>query len=514
MALTIEIQVSTGGIGEGSFSPLTTIADPGTGFTYDHTPVNPGQLYIYRARRRDDSQDPECQYSDWSPLVFTRGAYPEENSMPSCSEDTFTGNLSALGLAVEACNGIPTKADWMAEYLNGTIAQDDRRVYGRSLRNATTMRRKVVKGIVQWEGQIEIEITPEGPFPRLQGGIFPVETTGGGPTYTHRFANKVGGWTLTLTQLIGETYFVFPGCRVASVEYAFSKEQDSVLTATFTLIALDRLVFPLDTVPTAATLLGMDTAATDPLDPYSAAIGEAQINEADADVRTMNFSVASNARRKHVFNGKRGARTTFVGMKEVNGSATLFYSHNDNLERDMGVSNPAGSFAVGSTITLAPVSIEFPHPDGLLGFYMPNCDIRAGLNVPDENEIPEELTFMPIDAIGDASETDFYIEITNTEPNADLIAPGTAILALPTSDARKYEHGTVTGVPTTTSIAAGTSTHLSSADDFYNGRTLRFITGTQAGNSRTITDYTGATRTFTTAAFGGAPAAGDLFEVI
>jgi hypothetical protein len=55
---------------------------------------------------------------------------------------------------------------------------------------------------------------------------------------------------------------------------------------------------------------------------------------------------------------------------------------------------------------------------------------------------------------------------------------------------------------------------LSSVDDFYNGRTLTFTSGPLNGQSTTVLDYAGATRTFTVApALSATPTAGATFEV-
>lgn len=56
---------------------------------------------------------------------------------------------------------------------------------------------------------------------------------------------------------------------------------------------------------------------------------------------------------------------------------------------------------------------------------------------------------------------------------------------------------------------------LTATDDFYNGSVLTFRTGTLAGLSRRITDYTGSTRNFSFAtAFPSAPANGDTFHIL
>jgi subtilisin-like proprotein convertase family protein len=66
--------------------------------------------------------------------------------------------------------------------------------------------------------------------------------------------------------------------------------------------------------------------------------------------------------------------------------------------------------------------------------------------------------------------------------------------------------------PTSTSFAGPAS--LNSTDNFYNGFTLTFTSGANAGLARQITIYSGATRTFAFAnAWPAAPAVGDVFTI-
>lgn len=88
-----------------------------------------------------------------------------------------------------------------------------------------------------------------------------------------------------------------------------------------------------------------------------------------------------------------------------------------------------------------------------------------------------------------------------------------------------YEGAFVTSSVSDATPAVGDFTGavgLSATDDFYNGCVLAFTSGTNKGISRKVTDYTGASRTFTfagttgraDAAFTTAPANGDTFIII
>lgn len=267
MALEIEIWQSTSGsTSDGAFSLLATLPDTGAPVTFDNVPVTPPeQLYAYRARRRDtDHVGTPCEYSDWSKPVFLRAPYPERTSTVD-ADDIVTGVETAIYLGIEAVKGIPVKVTDIGPYISGGVGHDVGRRYSRQLRNAPTMRRKVTRGLVTYEGSIEIEITPEGFVPKLLCALHPVASTPLiGPTRSrHRWSNAFGSKTVTLVQRKGQNIEVYPGTRVRRMEAVINKEDDNPLSATFELVALDQLVFPLKSNPTLLADLGISGAVED-----------------------------------------------------------------------------------------------------------------------------------------------------------------------------------------------------------------------------------------------------------
>lgn len=535
MASWIEIEVSTSGISDGAFEPLATVADTTLGGSpspvqFDHAPVIPGQLYIYRTRRYDDVTGLR---SAWSCLVFARGPYPSESGLGTstmCVNDIKSGHDTEIYIALEPCQGIPMKAAYTGEYRQGGIGRDMIRLYGQSLRKSTTMRRKVVRGRTVYEGSIQVEVTPEGFFPTLMTALFPIETFDSGTlpvgapalsssAYRHRWTNKTGGKSVTIIHRKGDLFQVYPGCVVSSVEFTTNKETDDILVATFQLVALDELEFPLDTVSTAPTLLGTATAGLDPLPPYSPADASVIIGSAEGDVKSITFTVTNNLLPRNVLNRKRGPKAHKRTSTDVTGSAVCEWSTDINLQRDLGVTSPAGSYAAGDVIATAAVTCDYlPPANGAgivnrLGFTFPAADIKSAEPVEGPGEVPQNLTFIPIDEIGNAAATDFYVEIDNSLTNAQMLAYGQAILSVPASRSLAYAYGVVKTGSTTTSIVSD-SAHLSSVDDFYNGKTLRILTGTLAGVSKTISDYVGSTHTFTVGAFASSPSANVIFEIV
>jgi hypothetical protein len=67
---------------------------------------------------------------------------------------------------------------------------------------------------------------------------------------------------------------------------------------------------------------------------------------------------------------------------------------------------------------------------------------------------------------------------------------------------------------TTTSIPGGGTASLDATDDHYNGRIIIFTSGALANQATDITDYDGATSTFTVTALTEAAGNGDTFVIV
>ncbi len=446
--------------------------------------------------------------------------------------DILTGTDTELWVAVEGGYGIPTKAQWKAEYTSGSVSRDLMRIYGRTLRNSPTMRRKEVVGRAVYQGDIELEVTPEGAFPRLMSALFPFTTTNltSPARYRHRFYNAFGARSVTIIQRKGRSLYVYPGCLVNSFELTTSKEQDSALTARFGIYACDEFVYELDFFSNALTYLGTATASEDPLLPYTPVDATATIGALTASIRSVTVSASKNLGREFVLDGKRGARQAYETRTETGGSANLFFSSMTNIRRDLtGVTtDPSGAYAAGSILATASVSMTFNPANNssafsnILTVCFPNAAIKTDEPVSGDAEIPENLTFFPIDAVGDPSGTDFYLEITNSETYSSLWTPNTPITTPPTSSVYLYEYAQASAGVSTTSVPADAVSgvgqwHLANqnASNYYVGRQLRQVSGSNAGTARNITAYSGTPiPTFTVAAFPNAPATGAIFEIV
>ena len=106
-------------------------------------------------------------------------------------------------------------------------------------------------------------------------------------------------------------------------------------------------------------------------------------------------------------------------------------------------------------------------------------------------------------AIGTSIITANVKQVNSSEDGAAFMALGAATMIEVTCDAGS-----------TTSEIVGTGS-ISTVDDFYNERTLLFVTGDNANSARGIGNYTGSTKTFTVSpAFTSAAGAGDKFIIV
>lgn len=121
-----------------------------------------------------------------------------------------------------------------------------------------------------------------------------------------------------------------------------------------------------------------------------------------------------------------------------------------------------------------------------------------------------------------ATAADFGTEIEaaiNAPTAAEIAAAVEAALTIPTTAEiaaavlLEGVTGTTSGVPTTTSIPT-TGSDLSASDDLYINAFLVITSGALKGVARKITDYVGASKTFTTQAFPSAPAPGVSVMVV
>lgn len=440
--------------------------------------------------------------------------------MPSCLDDPVTGSRTELYVGIEPCEGLPTKAQFLVPYRSGGFEGNYARLTGKQLRNATTMNRKIVRGRVEITGKFEVEFTPEGAFARLLLALFPATTeTLSTPTrYKHTFKNLRGAVTLTIIHRVGDDYYVYPGSSVESFSCGVAKDQEDVLIAQFSFKALDELVYPLDTVPTVATLLGTSGAAEDTLPPYSPVDGTGTIGSFGRAAKTMNFQVSKNLGAKDFLSGKAGTDRHFERRNEIEVSASVFYEGDELAANTMGQTSLSSYYGAGSSITPVTSRLDFSPANNAggfsnwLSFVVPKGDIRATHPVDGPDEVMEAVQIVPIDDPAESSGTDFYIELINSITNANLVAVGTPIESVPNNTTRAYSYGVVKTGASTTAFATD-SAQLSSTDDAYNGKTVKFLTGALAGTTRTVSDYVGSTKSFTVSALGSAPVAGVAFEI-
>ena len=185
MATSIEIWRSAGSTVPESFSLLATVADS-TGsvpFYSLDSPVVPGQLYCYKARRYDTAQ---AAYSAFSPPVFARGPWPGATSfiggtsVPYGTIENPTTNVgfnSKIGIAVEPVAGSLVQAGRLLNRVSGSLTTDLSVLEMMTIRNHPGSP-GVVRGVSKIGGGLTLEVSPESCDEMLSSFFGPPVTTG------------------------------------------------------------------------------------------------------------------------------------------------------------------------------------------------------------------------------------------------------------------------------------------------------------------------------------------------
>lgn len=446
MAVTIEIQVSSGGLADSHFSTLTTLPDTGGVFSFAHTPVVPGQLYIYRARRRDTSLDPTCEYSEWSLFAYARGPYPEtgDNTMP----DPITGARTELGIGLEATEGTAVRSQKKLEYNNGKIEPNMPPVTSRALRATPAANKKAIHGPASFAGDFVIEATPEGGFSKVLVGAFGTPTFtqtiqgAGTPThYKHTFKNRFGQVPVTFVQKLMDTpgaerYQVSLGSRISSIELGFDAEATTPLTASIGVMSLDGSV-----EFSSSSSVGMDTASVDTLQPLSQQDATITVGGANyCKTRRITVPVDKGIGERRGLCGKRGAQGHFEGTSSVGPiTADMYFEDMEEINRLYGTPN-VGTYPVAASkrIVGTTVKITLRTPANATGYQngteitFPNA-IWESVSTPvsGDGEITQTVTMIPL--YSEADGTDVILDWWNGETHQSLCATGTPISGMPTS---------------------------------------------------------------------------------
>lgn len=153
----IEIWKSASGISDADFSLLATVADATNGNPYNalDSPVISGQLYIYKARRLDQSTG---LYSLWSPLAFVNGPFPRGTNVANTIVNS--GMQAKASIGIETSPAQLVKATKAIELVSLNINGGIKRIDSKAIRNHPGIPR-VVNGPSDYTGNITVEITPE-----------------------------------------------------------------------------------------------------------------------------------------------------------------------------------------------------------------------------------------------------------------------------------------------------------------------------------------------------------------
>jgi hypothetical protein len=144
----------------------------------------------------------------------------------------------------------------------------------------------------------------------------------------------------------------------------------------------------------------------------------------------------------------------------------------------------------------------------------PVTTIKAvqGLTAADTIATYTGNTVQTVDAATIKTQTDKLTFTVANKVDANMLA-----LAGDTTAPTNLKSGALGLVPSTCAAGSTTTsivTNLTNATDgFYSGRVITFTTGSLAGQTTSISNYTGATKTLTVVALTGAPANNDAFVI-
>jgi hypothetical protein len=539
MSYNLVVQRSLGGFGDADWTTFATLTGvtPGDPFSVVDSPVPPGQLRVYRARY-ECASDP-ATVSEWA-YTYGRGPYDADAAQGATMCNVITSARTAFGVSnPERNQGQPCKVQHYLDFHSHNV--DLARGYSETQANRNVVSAVSDEGpaITRIQGAINADFLPGGAFMRLlltgyglvSGDTTTIAADAGPPSipehYRHRLKPSYVGRPITGVSKEGDYAFVIPGMQFNTLTYRASKTQTEKIRVDYELYCLNKLLYNALSANELA-LLGLDTGAYSLLTALNPTDWVLSINDVAAPCSEHGLTFNRNLVYKDVGDNTMGASCIFATKSAIQVTATLYWETLDELKAFWGWDSSATlPIGVVKTVKRKKVSVLYTPPDNSDNYansveiVAPVCSIRTLVrSIPENGPIMQEITVQPIQDPANGR-IDHYIDITNGETFANLTDIGSEIGYVPDNDIQTYKAipARVSGVPTTTVFAAAATylggTYLSASDDKYNGKTIRFISGALAGQERVVTDYTGATRTFTVGvALGSAPVVGVDFIVL
>lgn len=532
------LERSRSGTGDGDFHFVTRIEQvtPGAPFDCLDTPVAMGQLGMYRARY-ECRADPSV-VSDWA-YTTGRGGYPAgEASMG----DVVTS--ASVALAISAPERNPGQGNRAVSYLDfSTQNLSVQRGYADSSANRNTVAETADEGsaITRLSGSAGLDFRPGGGFLRILetayylnlADVTTVPLNGTAAAHNkHKLKLSYKRRPATLLSKEGDFAFVYAGAQLSRLRYSADKTQTTKIRADVDLVALGHAVYDAST-DNALALLGLDTASYDLTSALNPTDWALYMDGVQAPCSRHSVDFGFNPTPKDVGNNHMGSSAFYALKSSISGQITNYFESLDDFKAYYGQDAAAlMPFGVKKTIRFREVRIVYLPPangDGYVNsvtLVFPRCSLRSVTKeIPENGAVMQQIDFKPIQD-PTQGRIDHYWEIECGETFANMTDFGREIGYAPKQDLFPYYAipGVVSAAPapTTTVIAADAQflgdTYLSAVDGAYIGKTLRFTVNASspnAGQTRNITGYTAATRTFTlSAALPAAPSAGDTFQIL
>lgn len=365
--------------------------------------------------------------------------------MPSHIDDTATGIQTLIGVGRELTYGTPVMAQKLLDRKSGGLEITFQDPDHESLQNITTDLESV-PGTSKVAGTIKHTVTPEGltrAICALLGDPTTVTTpahVSGGPNdpaipafYTHTWLDTPGPRSaVTINEQKGPLFICHPGSVAAGLTVSIDKTQNTPIEWDMEYMSLNQLHYP------SLTALGLDTAGMDPLPAFGPS--QAQVSIAGAvtdDAQKMALAFKNNTKSRDVLNLFRGPTGFYKGKTDLTLTLDMFFSTDAEMKVFFGVLDAqATPYGASKRVRTVPfqtmMQSELNANNYLNQFFLicPRCSYKKvgqAVNGPDEIKQAVELRAYHDPGTGSC----FKLQAVNGETHAAIIAPGTAVTAVP-----------------------------------------------------------------------------------
>ena len=422
------------------------------GDTFPDQDVQPQQIYLYKARRKDDATG---TYSGFSPLVYARAPWPGtgDTTMP-VTIPPFTGIQTKLGIGLQdptLPDDAPVQAARLLKVKSHSLDMELTDPDVEILANVDTAIEEV-PSVSKTGGSVKITASPEGIMELLIAryglpatSVMTAAVVGPpavGQYWDHTFKSTTApSRPVTLTAKKGPAFFAFPGSVVNSLDVSADKTQNTPVEMDLDVMALNRLTYG------SEAALGLDVAGFDPLVSFGSAqifcyIGD--LVNVSPEARTFSLKSGANMGEEHTLNGKRGPSSHYKQMGDNSGSMSLYFKTVTQMNQFMGVlAAQATPYGVTKKKFTIPLRLLLQSEINAAGFKneieytVPKATYKKhGTSVEGPDAIMQAIDYKGLFDL--ASGTSLSIRVRNQISPTQLAAVAAAIVSVPLNDNSSY----------------------------------------------------------------------------